>query len=43
MCASTNAGGRFWCPAYLAESIWQWLCGRRAYLDNRFERQARGL
>lgn len=35
--------GPFLVPAYLAESIWQWLCGRRAYLDNRFERQARGL
>lgn len=35
--------GLFFVPAYLIESAWQWLRGRRAYLDNRFERQARGL
>lgn len=28
--------------AYPAESVWQWLRGRRAYLDNRFEVAARG-
>lgn len=27
--------------AYPAESLWQWLRGRRPYLDNRFEREAR--
>ena len=35
--------GLFFVPAYLLETAWQWLRGRRAYLDNRFERQARGL
>ncbi len=35
--------GLLFVPAYLVESAWQWLRGRRAYLDNRFERQARGL
>lgn len=34
-----------WGPAFLAayplESLWQMLHGRRAYFDNRFERQAR--
>lgn len=29
--------------AYPAESAWQWLRGRRAYLDNRFEVAARRL
>lgn len=29
-------------PAYLASSLLQWLRGRRPYLDNRFEREARG-
>ena len=33
--------GPFFVPAYLAESVWQWLRGRQAYRDNRFERQAR--
>lgn len=28
-------------PAYLASSLLQWLRGRRPYLDNHFERQAR--
>ena len=28
-------------PAYLASSLVQWLRGRRPYLDNHFERQAR--
>lgn len=32
--------GPFFLPAYAASSLWQWLCGRRPYLDNRFERQA---
>lgn len=27
--------------AYPAESLWQWLRGRRPYLDNRFEQLAR--
>ena len=35
--------GLLFVPAYLADSAWQWLHGRRAYLDNHFERQARGL
>jgi hypothetical protein len=34
--------GLLFVPAYLGESAWQWLRGRRAYMDNRFERQARG-
>jgi hypothetical protein len=29
--------------AYLASSAWQWLRGRRAYWDNRFEVEARRL
>jgi hypothetical protein len=28
-------------PAYLAAGAWQWLRGRRAYLDNPFEVEAR--
>jgi hypothetical protein len=28
-------------PAYFASSAWQLLCGRRCYLDNWFEREAR--
>ena len=35
--------GLLFVPAYLGESAWQWLRGRRAYMDNRFERQASGL
>jgi hypothetical protein len=27
-------------PAYLASSAWMWVTGRRAYLDNYFEREA---
>ncbi|MGN6134872.1 MAG: hypothetical protein ACTHOU_10245 [Aureliella sp.] len=27
-------------PAYLLSSAWQWWCGRDAYRDNPFERQA---
>lgn len=27
-------------PAYLGASAWQWMCGRNAYWDNPFERQA---
>ncbi len=34
--------GPLFVPAYLAESLAQWLRGGRAYLDNRFEREARG-
>jgi hypothetical protein len=33
--------GPLFVPAYLLESAWQALCGRNAYLDNRFEVQAR--
>jgi hypothetical protein len=28
-------------PAYAASSVWQWMRGRNAYLDNRFEVEAR--
>lgn len=28
--------------AYPAASLWLWLCGKRPYLDNPFEREARG-
>jgi len=33
--------GPFFVPAYLAEGAWQWLHGRQAYRDNRFEVEAR--
>ena len=33
--------GPLFLPAYLASSLWQWLCGRDAYWDNRFEVEAR--
>ena len=33
--------GPLFVPAYLADSAWQWLRGRRAYRDNQFEREAR--
>jgi len=32
--------GLLFVPAYLADSLWQALHGRRAYRDNRFERSA---
>ena len=32
--------GPFFLPAYACSSAWQALCGRRAYRDNHFERQA---
>jgi hypothetical protein len=32
--------GPFFLPAYLLSSAWQLIAGRRAYLDNFFERQA---
>lgn len=32
--------GPFFLPAYVLASLWQWLRGRRMYLDNPFERQA---
>ena len=34
--------GPLFLPAYLLSSLWQVLCGRRAYWDNHFERQAFG-
>lgn len=33
--------GPLFLPAYLSSSLWQWLCGRDAYWDNRFEMEAR--
>jgi hypothetical protein len=33
--------GPLFLPAYLASSLWQWLRGRDAYWDNRFEVEAR--
>ena len=33
--------GPLFLPAYLGSSLWQWLCGRDAYWDNRFEVEAR--
>jgi hypothetical protein len=33
--------GPLFLPAYLGSSLWQWLQGRRAYWDNRFEVEAR--
>ena len=33
--------GIFFLLAYPAASVWQWLRGRRAYVDNWFEVQAR--
>jgi hypothetical protein len=33
--------GPLFLPAYLGSSLWQWLCGRNAYWDNRFEVEAR--
>ena len=33
--------GPLFLPAYLGSSLWQWLRGRRAYWDNRFEVEAR--
>ena len=33
--------GPLFLPAYFASSLWQWLRGRRAYWDNRFEVEAR--
>lgn len=35
--------GPFFLPAYAASSVWQLLCGRRAYRDNFFEREAYAL
>lgn len=32
--------GPLFLPAYLLSSAWQWLRGRRPYLDNHFEREA---
>ncbi|RZI83044.1 MAG: hypothetical protein EOP38_13965 [Rubrivivax sp.] len=32
--------GPLFLPAYLLSSAWQMLCGRRAYRDNAFEKQA---
>ena len=32
--------GPFFVPAYLASSLWQGVCGRHPYRDNRFERPA---
>jgi hypothetical protein len=32
--------GPFFIPAYLAASAYQWARGRRAYMDNPFEREA---
>ena len=33
--------GPLFIPLYLGDSAWQWLRGRDAYRDNRFEREAR--
>lgn len=33
--------GPLFLPAYLAASLWAWLCGRHYYRDNCFEREAR--
>lgn len=33
--------GPFFIPIYFGESAWQWCRGRRAYIDNRLEVQAR--
>lgn len=38
-----EAWGAFFLVAYPAESLLQWARGRRAYLDNRFEVEARRL
>ena len=38
--AQYEAWGPLFLPAYAASSVWQVLCGRRAYRDNFFERQA---
>lgn len=35
--------GPFFLPAYMLSSLWQVLRGRRAYLDNAFEREAYGV
>jgi hypothetical protein len=35
-------GGPLMGPAYLLASLYAWLDGRRAYRDNRFEREAYG-
>jgi hypothetical protein len=35
--------GPLFVPAYLGASAWAWLRGRRAYLDNPFEREAFAL
>jgi hypothetical protein len=35
--------GLMFFPAYAASSVWQWMRGRNAYLDNRFEVEARRL
>lgn len=35
--------GPFFLPAYLLASAWAFLCGRDAYCDNVFEREARRL
>ena len=32
--------GPLFLPAYFASSLWEWLRGRHAYLDNRFEVEA---
>ena len=34
--------GPFFLPAYLLESLWQWLHRRDPYYANRFEREAYG-
>jgi len=34
--------GPLFLPAYLLNSLWQWLKGRRPYRDNVFEREAYG-
>jgi hypothetical protein len=39
--AQCERWGPLFLPAYLLEGLWQWLRGRRAYVDNRFEVQAR--
>jgi hypothetical protein len=34
--------GPLFVPAYLLSSLTQWVCGRRPYFDNHFEREAYG-
>jgi len=36
-----EAWGPLFLLVYPADSLWQWLCGRRPYADNRFEVAAR--